>query len=89
MANLPTAGITCDLYREQVFNNPSTYAASGTQVCSDDYRNNITPATPVRPNATPNSNYTTQPLQAAWHTRNKGDLNVSQWTTTFPAIPGT
>jgi len=89
MSNLPIAGATYDLYREQVFNNPSTYAQSSTQVLSDDYRNNILPQTPARPNATVISNYSTQPIQDDWHCKNKGDVNEAAWTSSFPVIPGT
>jgi hypothetical protein len=89
VANLPVAGGTFDLYREQVFNNPSTYAQSGTQVLSDDYTLNIQPQTPARPGNTVISNYSTQPILRDWHDQNKGDTNKSQWTSTFPVIPGT
>lgn len=89
MANLPVAGGTFDLYREQVFNNPSTYAVSGAQTCSDDYRTNIEPQTPATPNRTVNPNYSTQPIQADWNNKNKGDVNPAEWTSTFPVIPGT
>jgi hypothetical protein len=89
VANLPSPGATFDLYREQIFNNGSTYAATGTQVMTDDYRTNILPQTPAQPNRTANPNYSTTPIQADWNNKNKGDLNVSEWTTTFPVIPGT
>lgn len=89
MSNLPIAGATYDLYREQVFNNPSTYAVTGAHVITDDYRTNILPQTPSQPDRTANANYSTQPIQDDWHCKNKGDVNEAAWTTTFPVIPGT
>lgn len=89
MANQPVAGASFDLYREQVFNNPSTYAQSGTQVLSDDYTLNIQPQTPARPNNTVIANYSPQPILRGWHERVHGDTNKSNWTATFPVIPGT
>lgn len=89
MSITPVAGATYDLYREQLFNNPSTYTASGAQINSDEFRTNMEPQTPLRPNATPNGAYGTQPIQDSYLSRCKGDINPGRWTSTFPVIQST
>lgn len=88
MSITPVAGAQYDLYREQFFNNTAATYTGATY--SDDYRFNIAPACPARPNLTPSAPYTSlnAPVGDDWHTEDKGDFNKAAWLTAQPVIPG-